>query len=64
MKTIGILGSTGSIGIQTLQVIDTFPGDYQIKYLTAHNNIEKIAEQALVYNPDTVCIVQEERNPN
>ena len=61
MKTIGILGSTGSIGIQTLQVIDTFPGDYQIKYLTAHNNIEKIVEQALVYNPDTVCIVQEDK---
>ena len=60
MKSIGILGSTGSIGTQTLQVIDTFPGDYQIKYLTAYHNIEKLAEQALVYNPDTVCIVQEE----
>ena len=60
MKSIGILGSTGSIGIQTLQVIDTFPGDYQIKYLTAYHNIEKLAEQALVYNPDTVCIVQKE----
>mgnify|MGYP001156726279 FL=1 len=60
MKSIGILGSTGSIGIQTLQVIDTFPGDYQIKYLTAYHNTEKLAEQALVYNPDTVCIVQEE----
>ena len=60
MKSIGILGSTGSIGIQTLQVIDTFPGDYQIKYLTAYHNTEKLAEQALDHNPDTVCIVQEE----
>ena len=59
MKSIGILGSTGSIGTQTLQVIDTFPNDYQIKYLTAHQNIEKLAEQALAYNPDAVCIVQE-----
>ena len=59
MKSIGILGSTGSIGEQTLQVIDTFPGDYQIKYLTAYHNTEKLAEQALVYNPDAVCIVQE-----
>ena len=62
MKMIGILGSTGSIGTQTLQVIDTLPDDYQIKYLTAHNNVEKLAEQALAYNPDTVCIVQEDKH--
>ena len=60
MKSIGILGSTGSIGIQTLQVIDTFSGDYKIKYLTANQNVKQLAEQALQYNPDTVCIVQEE----
>ena len=60
MKSIGILGSTGSIGVQTLQVIDTFPGEYKIKYLTANQNVEHLAEQALKYNPDTVCIVQEE----
>ena len=64
MKSIGILGSTGSIGTQTLQVIDTFPGDYQIKYLTANHNIEKLAEQALAYNPDTICIVHEESRRN
>ncbi len=62
MKMIGILGSTGSIGTQTLQVIDTLQSDYQIKYLTAHNNVEKLAEQALSYNPDTVCIVQEDKH--
>ena len=61
MKMIGLLGSTGSIGTQTLQVIDAFPGDYQLKYLTAYNNVEKITEQALVYNPDTVCIVQKDK---
>ena len=60
MKSIGILGSTGSIGVQTLQVIDTFPGEYKIKYLTANQNVKQLAEQALKYNPDTVCIVQEE----
>jgi len=60
MKSIGILGSTGSIGVQTLQVIDTFPGDYKIKYITANQNVTQLAEQALQYNPDTVCIVQEE----
>ena len=40
MKSIGILGSTGSIGVQTLQVIDTFPNDYKIKYLTANQNVK------------------------
>ncbi len=59
MKSIGLLGSTGSIGVQTLQVIDTFPGEYGIKYLTANKNVKQLAEQALKYNPDTVCIVQE-----
>jgi 1-deoxy-D-xylulose-5-phosphate reductoisomerase len=60
MKSIGILGSTGSIGLQTLEVIDTFPGEYDIKYLTAKQNVQLLAEQALMYNPDIVCIVQEE----
>jgi 1-deoxy-D-xylulose-5-phosphate reductoisomerase len=59
MKSIGLLGSTGSIGMQTLQVIDTFPGEYGIKYLTANKNVKLLAEQALKYNPGTVCIVQE-----
>ena len=53
MKTFGILGSTGSIGTQTLEVVNAFPGEFRIKYLTAHSNTEKLAEQALVYNPDT-----------
>ena len=59
MKLIGILGSTGSIGVQTLQVTDTFPSEYNIKYITANQNVKQLAEQALKYNPDTVCIVQE-----
>ena len=47
MKSIGLLGSTGSIGVQTLQVIDTFPGEYGIKYLTANKNVKLLIEQAL-----------------
>ena len=61
MKKIGILGSTGSIGTQTLQVIDQFPGKYDIKYLSAQNNTHLLADQALQYQPDTVCIVNEEK---
>ena len=47
MKSIGILGSTGSIGTQTLDVIDALPGKFQIKYLTSNQNTELLGEQAL-----------------
>ena len=61
MKNIGILGSTGSIGTQTLQVIDQLPGKFDVKYLTAQQNVHLLADQALKYKPDTVCIVNEEK---
>ena len=61
MKTIGLLGSTGSIGTQTLQVIDQLSGKYEVKYLTAQQNVSLLAEQALKYQPETVCIVNEKK---
>ena len=61
MKNIGILGSTGSIGTQTLQVIDQLPGKFDLKYLTAQQNVDLLADQALQYQPDTVCIVNEKK---
>ena len=61
MKKIGILGSTGSIGSQSLQVMDQFPEKFDIKYLSAHNNIHGLVQQASKYKPDTVCIVNEEK---
>ncbi len=61
MKKIGILGSTGSIGTQTLQVMDQLPGKFDLKYLTAHQNVDLLADQALQYQPDTVCIVNEKK---
>ena len=64
MKSIGILGSTGSIGTQTLDVIDALPGKFQIKYLTSNQNTELLGEQALKYKPDIVCIAMEEKEVN
>jgi len=61
MKKIGLLGSTGSIGTQTLQVIDQLSGKYEVKYLTAQQNVSLLAEQALKYQPETVCIVNEKK---
>jgi 1-deoxy-D-xylulose-5-phosphate reductoisomerase len=60
MKKIGILGSTGSIGVQTLEVIDAIPEQFQIIYLTANNNIELLIEQAEKYNPKYICIGKSE----
>ena len=61
MKKIGILGSTGSIGTQTLQVINLFKQDFEIIYLTANNNVELLIKQSLQYKPKYVCIVNESK---
>ena len=61
MKNIGILGSTGSIGTQTLQVIDELSDVFNVKYLTAQDNIQLLSKQALKFEPDIVCIVNEQK---
>ena len=62
MKKIGILGSTGSIGTQALQVTDMQVGNYAIKYLTAYNDIDELSKQAIKYNPEIVCIVDKSKH--
>ena len=64
MTSIGILGSTGSIGTQTIDVINSLPGDFNIKYLTSYQNEALLAEQAIKYNPDTICIVNDHNKSN
>ena len=59
MKRIGILGSTGSIGTQTLEVVDQHPEMFKIEYLTANSNVDLLCRQALKYNPKTICIGDE-----
>ena len=56
MKKLGILGSTGSIGTQTLDVIDAIDSEFEILYLTANQNVELLIDQSLKYNPKYVCI--------
>ena len=55
-KRIALLGSTGSIGTQTLDVISRFPEEFKIEVLTAGNNIRLLAQQAAKYLPDSVVI--------
>lgn len=59
MKKIAILGSTGSIGTQTLQVIEANPKRFRAEVLTANNNAALLIEQALKFKPDSVVIANE-----
>jgi 1-deoxy-D-xylulose-5-phosphate reductoisomerase len=58
-RHIAILGSTGSIGTQALQVIDANPDKFVVEVLTAHKNVELLAEQAIRFQPNAVVIVDE-----
>ncbi len=58
-KQIAILGSTGSIGRQALEVIAANADRFQVYALTANNNVELLAKQAREFRPDVVCIANE-----
>ncbi|MDR1974029.1 MAG: 1-deoxy-D-xylulose-5-phosphate reductoisomerase, partial [Bacteroidales bacterium] len=60
MREVAILGSTGSIGRQTLEVIDEHPEEFKVKILTAQNNYALLIQQALKYLPRAVVIENEE----
>ena len=59
-KHIAILGSTGSIGTQALEVIEAHPESFQVEVLTAQNNADLLIEQAKKFNPNAVVIVNED----
>ena len=58
-KQIAILGSTGSIGTQALQVIEEHPDLYEAYALTANNRVELLIEQARRFQPEAVVIANE-----
>jgi 1-deoxy-D-xylulose-5-phosphate reductoisomerase len=60
VKKISILGSTGSIGISTLEVIRQFPERFQAVALSAGNNIELLKQQVLEFHPSFVAVLNEE----
>lgn len=59
-KRIAILGSTGSIGTQALQVIDEHSDLYEAYVITANNSVVKLIEQARKYVPEAVVIANEQ----
>ena len=63
MKTVSILGSTGSIGLSTLSVIDSFPDKFIVAALAAGRDIEGLARQASKYRPRLVSLSDESKVP-
>ncbi len=59
VKHIAILGSTGSIGTQALDVVERYPKQFSVEVLTAQNNWQLLVEQALKFKPNTVVITND-----
>ncbi len=60
-KGIAILGSTGSIGVQALEVIDYHKDKFDVVVLTAQKSVDLLIKQAIKYKPDTVVIGNEDK---
>jgi 1-deoxy-D-xylulose-5-phosphate reductoisomerase len=60
-KNIAILGSTGSIGTQALEVIESSRDYFEVELLSANSNVELLIEQAIKFQPNAVVIVQKEK---
>ena len=58
-KKLAILGSTGSIGTQTLDVVRHNPERFEVYAICAHRNADLLVKQALEFHPEVVCIAEE-----
>lgn len=61
VKRVAILGSTGSIGKQALEVIEAHPESFEVEVLTANNSAELLIQQARQFGPNTVVIGNKEK---
>ncbi len=62
-KQVAILGSTGSIGTQALEVISEHPDRFEVYALTANNRVDLLVEQVHKYMPEVVVIANERKYP-
>jgi len=60
-KRLAILGSTGSIGQQCLEIVDAHPNLFEVEVLTANNNAQLLINQALKYHPSKVIIANSDK---
>jgi len=61
MKRLSILGSTGSIGTNVLNIVAMFPREFDVKALAAKENVELLARQIKQFHPDVVAVFDEQR---
>ncbi|NOR23220.1 MAG: 1-deoxy-D-xylulose-5-phosphate reductoisomerase [Desulforhopalus sp.] len=61
MRCISLLGSTGSIGVNVLDVIRQFPERYKVVALAAWTNVQRLAEQVSEFNPELISVCDEKR---
>ena len=61
MKKLTLLGSTGSIGLNTLDVVRKFPQKFRIEALSCRSSIEQLAEQIREFQPKIVCVDKDEQ---
>lgn len=59
MKKIALLGSTGSIGVNVLEVVRQFPEQYEIVGLAAGRNVNRLKEQVVEFRPELVSVMDE-----
>ncbi|MCM8768280.1 MAG: 1-deoxy-D-xylulose-5-phosphate reductoisomerase [Candidatus Omnitrophica bacterium] len=64
MKKIVILGSTGTIGQNTLEIVRKEPKNFQVVGLACHSRIEEIGKQTREFQPKYVCLASPVKNPN
>ncbi len=60
-KRLTILGSTGSIGTSTLDIVRQFPNHFDVCALSCHSRVQQLAEQIREFHPDIVCVGSEEQ---
>lgn len=64
MGSLAVFGSTGTIGKNTLRIVDQFPEQFAVRVLTAGKNIDLLGEQIERYSPTAVCVQEEsDRRP-
>ncbi len=61
MKGIAVLGSTGSIGANGLEIARRFPDRFSVKAITAKSSVELLAEQIIEFRPEVAAVYDEER---
>ena len=62
-ERIAVLGSTGSIGSQTLDIVSRFPEEFSVEILIAGNNVDLLTRQARQFHPDIVVIGNTDHYP-